>query len=72
MTSMNPELIDDREYRRGMILGLTLAEVLLLLLFLLMLALGSELIDLQDRLGRAEDGTAAEQNRVLQADLTEA
>src|SRR3954464_3765876 len=36
---MVPRIVDEREHRRGLILGLTLAEVLLLLLFLLMLAL---------------------------------
>jgi outer membrane protein OmpA-like peptidoglycan-associated protein len=36
---MAPRIVDEREHRRGLILGLTLAEVLLLLLFLLMLAL---------------------------------
>jgi endonuclease YncB( thermonuclease family) len=36
-------LVDEREHRRGLILGLTLAEVLLLLLFLLMLALAVRL-----------------------------
>lgn len=32
---------DPREYRRGMVLGLTLAETLLLLMFLLLMALGA-------------------------------
>ena len=35
------QLTSDRDYRRGVILGLTLAEVLLLLVFLLLLAAGS-------------------------------
>lgn len=52
-----------------MILGLTLAEVLLLLLFLLMLALGSELIELQEKLSNAKDGQAAIENIDLKADL---
>ena len=34
---------DEREQRRGLILGLTLAEVLLLLLFLLLLVLSSQI-----------------------------
>lgn len=33
--------IDEREHRRGLVLGLTLAEIMLLLLFLLLLGLGS-------------------------------
>lgn len=36
---MTTPAFDDREHRRGLVLGLTLSEVLLLLLFLLMLAL---------------------------------
>lgn len=35
---------DEREHRRGLVLGLTMAEVLLLLLFLLLLALAGRLI----------------------------
>ncbi len=34
---------DDRQFRRGMVLGLTMAEVLLLLIFLLLLLLGVKL-----------------------------
>src|SRR5262245_41676965 len=36
---MAARIVDEREHRRGVILGLTLAEALLLLLFLLMLTL---------------------------------
>jgi hypothetical protein len=40
---MASRVADEREQRRGLILGLTLAEVLLLLLFLLLLAMASQL-----------------------------
>jgi hypothetical protein len=40
---MASRVADEREQRRGLILGLTLAEVLLLLLFLLLLVLGSQI-----------------------------
>ena len=40
---MSQGIIDEREHRRELVLGLTLAEVLLLLLFLLLLALGARL-----------------------------
>jgi hypothetical protein len=40
---MSQRAVEEREQRRGLVLGLTLAEVLLLILFLLMLALGSRL-----------------------------
>ena len=37
---------DEREHRRGLVLGLTMAEVLLLLLFLLLLALAARIVNL--------------------------
>lgn len=40
---MTARIADEREQRRGLILGLTLAESLLLLLFLLMLAMASQI-----------------------------
>jgi hypothetical protein len=40
---MSQRAVEEREQRRGLVLGLTLAEVLLLILFLLMLALGSRM-----------------------------
>jgi cell division protein FtsB len=40
---------DEREQRRGLVLGLTLAEILLLLLFLLLLVLGSQIRTWRDR-----------------------
>jgi hypothetical protein len=40
---MAQRIADEREHRRGLVLGLTLAEVLLLLLFLLLLALGRQM-----------------------------
>jgi hypothetical protein len=40
---MSRRAVEEREQRRGLVLGLTLAEVLLLILFLLMLALGSRM-----------------------------
>jgi hypothetical protein len=39
---MTQRVSDEREHRRGLVLGLTLAEVLLLLMFLLLLALGGK------------------------------
>lgn len=52
---------DPREYRRGMVLGLTLAETLLLLMFLLLMALGAllwrreaELATAQSQIERGE------------------
>lgn len=42
-------VIDEREHRRGLVLGLTLAEVLLLLLFLLLLTLAAKLNELNSQ-----------------------
>ena len=38
LPSLSPRSTDQREYRRGMVLGLTMAEIAILLIFLLMLA----------------------------------
>ena len=52
-------MIDEREHRRGLVLGLTLAEVLLLLLFLMMLALGSRFAKLDKAKRQLEKEIAA-------------
>jgi len=44
---MSQRTADERENRRGLTLGLTLAEVLLLLLFLVLLALGWRMMEMQ-------------------------
>ncbi len=46
---------DEREHRRGLVLGLTMAEILLLLLFLLLLALGARLASQQKALTAAHN-----------------
>lgn len=51
---MPSRVADEREQRRGLILGLTLAEVLLLLLFLLLLTLAAQLRQLQARAAKAD------------------
>ncbi len=56
---MGARLVDEREHRRGLILGLTLAEVLLLLLFLIMLALSIPLKELYDSTHVAQDQISA-------------
>lgn len=52
---MSRSLADEREHRRGLILGLTLAEVLLLLMFLLLLALGARLVQFERSAKMAND-----------------
>jgi hypothetical protein len=46
---MTAYVVNESEHRRGLVLGLTLAEILLLLLFLLLLALGSQIRKEQSR-----------------------
>ena len=61
---MSQRILDEREHRRGLVLGLTLAEVLVLLLFLLLLALGHRLNQLQK-----EAAAAAQVRDVISAEL---
>ena len=44
---MSQRIADELEHRRGLVLGLTLAEVLLLLLFVLLLALSGRIVKQQ-------------------------
>ena len=64
---MASRIADEREQRRGLVLGLSLAEVLLLLLFLLLLTLVYQLDYWQTRTTDAE--TALEQLKPLQEAL---
>jgi hypothetical protein len=54
---------DDRQYRRGMVLGLTMAEIMLLLIFLLLLLLSAKL--LADR--KAVTDAVSERDRAIAA-----
>jgi outer membrane protein OmpA-like peptidoglycan-associated protein len=63
---MARSLISEAEHRRGLVLGLTLAEVLLLLLFLLLLALGAQLVKLRDQLDATPDQDKAARFRLEQ------
>src|ERR1035438_8610432 len=57
------KLADPREYRRGVVLGLTLAEILILLVFLLLLSAGAVLFRHE-----REEGLISEQiNRYVSA-----
>src|SRR5690349_18858211 len=47
---MPSRIANESEHRRGLVLGLTLAEVLLLLLFLILLVLGDRLVRAETRL----------------------
>lgn len=65
---MATRVADEREQRRGLILGLTLAEVLLLLLFLLLLVLGSQIHTWRERYETLEQ--TLDQLKPLQAALS--
>ncbi|MBI2254753.1 MAG: hypothetical protein HYU58_09055 [Proteobacteria bacterium] len=58
---------DDKQFRRGVVLGLTMAEILLLLIFLLMLLMVSQL-DLGEKQLKSAQDTAKTQEKEL-ADL---
>jgi hypothetical protein len=64
---MASRIADEREQRRGLVLGLTLAEMLLLLLFLLMLALAAQLQFWKDEASKA--AASLEQLKPLQEQL---
>jgi hypothetical protein len=57
-------LASDRDYRRGVILGLTLAEILLLLVFLLLLAVSALFARVQDEAAREVARQAEMQSRL--------
>ena len=71
---MSQRAVEEREQRRGLVLGLTLAEVLLLILFLLMLALGSRMeywrIEAEQRQQKYNELVATHDSlRTIQAEL---
>jgi flagellar motor protein MotB len=51
------DIRQDKSYRRGLILGLTIAEIMILLIFVLLMALASSLANRDKRLQAANDGT---------------
>src|SRR5262245_28972071 len=51
---MPSRIANESEHRRGLVLGLTLAEVLLLLLFLILLVLGDRLVRAETTRAKAE------------------
>jgi len=71
---MSQRTVDDLENRRGLTLGLTLAEVLLLLLFVVMLALGARMMTMEreQQTARAIFERENAQLRRANADLTSA
>jgi flagellar motor protein MotB len=61
------DIRQDKSYRRGLILGLTIAEIMILLLFVLLMALGATLSNREKRLQAVEDGTGSRLVEAIQA-----
>lgn len=55
---------EDRQYRRGMVLGLTMAEIMLLLIFLLLLILAAKLVFDQKKIEAAEAARIAAEKKL--------
>lgn len=53
------DIRQDKPYRRGLILGLTIAEIMILLIFVLLMALASALANREDRLDTINERLAA-------------
>lgn len=53
------DIRQDKPYRRGLILGLTMAEIMILLIFVLLMALAAALASREKKLEAFEDGTAS-------------
>lgn len=60
------DIRQDKPYRRGLILGLTMAEIMILLIFVLLMALGSALATREKKLEAFEGGTASQLVEAMQ------
>jgi flagellar motor protein MotB len=69
---MSLDLRQDRVYRRGLILGLTMAEVMILLIFVLLMALSAALANRDHRLKAVENGDAGRLVEAIQRAYPEA
>ncbi len=61
------DIRQDKTYRRGLVLGLTMAEVMILLIFVLLMALAAALSNRDKRLEAVEDGTGSRLVEAIQA-----
>lgn len=66
------DIRQDKPYRRGLILGLTVAEIMILLIFVLLMALATALSNRDKRLKAAEDGTGSRLVEVMQSEYPQA
>jgi flagellar motor protein MotB len=61
------DIRQDRPYRRGLVLGLTIAEIMILLIFLLLMALAAALANREKRLHAIEGGAGSRLVEAIQA-----
>lgn len=66
------DIRQDKPYRRGLILGLTMAEIMILLIFVLLMALASALANREKRLDALADGTSSRLVEAMQRAYPEA
>ncbi|HEX8553283.1 MAG TPA: hypothetical protein VF695_01125 [Sphingomonas sp.] len=66
MSDPQLDLRQDKSYRRGLVLGLTMAEVMILLLFVLLMALAAALQNRDDRIRVLDGGGASQMVEQLQ------
>lgn len=66
------DIRQDTTYRRGVVLGLTVAEIMILLIFVLLMALAAALSEREERLAVFEDGTASRLVEAIQEAYPEA
>jgi flagellar motor protein MotB len=62
----HPDIRQDKAYRRGLVLGMTMAEVMILLIFLLLMALAAALQNRDQRIAALDSGVAAKMIEQLQ------
>ena len=60
------DIRQDKPYRRGLILGLTMAEIMILLIFVLLMALASALASREKKIEAFQDGTATQLVEAMQ------
>ena len=61
------DIRQDKPYRRGLVLGLTMAEIMILLMFVLLMALGAALGNREKRLKAMDDGSGIRLVEAVQA-----
>lgn len=61
-----PDFRQDKPYRRGLILGLTMAEVMILLMFVMLMALAAALANRDERIAAMDKGGASRLVEALQ------